>query len=56
VTIRFEERGPQETEITLHHVGFPSQRRCDDHEAGWTGILETLAAVAQRTDARVPGR
>jgi len=45
VTIRFRELGPSETERVLHHQGFPDEVVCNNHEKGWTGILETLATV-----------
>jgi len=45
VTIRFNELGPSETEVVLHHVGFPDATMCSNHEKGWTGILDTLATV-----------
>ncbi len=45
VTIDFVERGPSETEVTLHHVGFPSEEMRGNHEKGWAGILETLGTT-----------
>jgi uncharacterized protein YndB with AHSA1/START domain len=43
VTIDFQEKGPNETEVTLHHVGFPSEESRNNHEGGWGRILDTLA-------------
>ena len=45
VTFDFVERGSSETEVTLHHIGFPSEEMCANHEKGWTGILETLGTT-----------
>jgi len=45
VTIEFRAITPDTTELTLHHVGFPDQTMCDNHEQGWTGIVETLGTV-----------
>jgi uncharacterized protein YndB with AHSA1/START domain len=42
VTIDFKEKSPNETEVTLHHVGFPSEESRTNHEGGWGRILETL--------------
>lgn len=43
VTIDFAERGPNETEVTLHQVKFRSEQARDGHKAGWTTILDALA-------------
>ena len=43
VTIDFKEKSPNETEVTLHHVGFPSEESRTNHEGGWGRILETLS-------------
>ena len=43
VTLDFIERGAQETELTLHHVGLPSEGQRASHEKGWNRIIETLA-------------
>lgn len=42
VTLTFEERGPSETEVTLHHQGFPGEESRNNHEGGWGKILDTL--------------
>ncbi len=42
VTIDFQEKSPNETEVTLHHVGFPNEDSRNNHEGGWTRILDTL--------------
>ena len=43
VTLDFKERGPRETELTLHHVGFSSDAQRASHEKGWNSVIETLA-------------
>lgn len=43
VTLSFAEKGPRETELTLHHTGLPSQESRDNHEGGWTRIVELLS-------------
>lgn len=45
VTIDFTERSPNETEVTLHHVGFPSEEARSNHEGGWGQILEAVSTV-----------
>ncbi len=42
VTIDFKEISPTETELTLHHKGFPSEESRNNHDGGWTTIVETL--------------
>ncbi|MBO6717505.1 MAG: SRPBCC domain-containing protein [Rhizobiaceae bacterium] len=42
VTIDFAERGPNETEVTLHQVKFRSEQARDGHVKGWTVILAEL--------------
>ncbi|MFZ1865353.1 MAG: SRPBCC domain-containing protein [Polyangiales bacterium] len=42
VTIDFQEKGPNETEVTLHHVGLPSEEQRRNHEGGWGAILQKL--------------
>ena len=34
------------TDVTLTHVKFPSEESRDNHNSGWTQILETLSAAA----------
>ena len=43
VTLDFAERGPDQTEVTLHHVGFPNQSARDSHEGGWSEILDMMS-------------
>ena len=31
------------TDLTLHHIRFPSEESRDNHEGGWTAILNTLS-------------
>ena len=42
VTLNFKELGPKETEVTLHHKGFPHEESRDNHQDGWGRILEAL--------------
>ncbi len=46
VTLRFEELGPEQTRLTLHHVGFPSEESRTNHEGGWKQIVELLGKLA----------
>jgi glutathione S-transferase len=43
VTIDFIERGDT-TEVVLRHEGFPAGDERDNHEKGWTAILDKLEA------------
>ena len=43
VTLTFDERGPNETELTLHHIGFPNEESRNNHEGGWSNIVEHLS-------------
>ncbi len=45
VTLDFVEKSANQTEVTLHHVGFPSEDSRNGHQGGWTEILEMLARV-----------
>ena len=45
VTLTFKELGPAETELTLHHEGLPTQESRDNHQGGWTAIVEQLAKL-----------
>jgi uncharacterized protein YndB with AHSA1/START domain len=45
VTITFKELSDSETELTLHHVGFPSEESRNDHKGGWTEIVSKLGRV-----------
>lgn len=42
VTIELTEIGPDETELTLTHEGFPDAEVRDSHNQGWTGCLNRL--------------
>lgn len=46
VTIDFVELSPGETELTLHHVGLPSEESRDNHTGGWTQIVELATTLA----------
>ncbi len=43
VTLDFSEVDGGNTQIDLHHVKFIDEKTRDDHEGGWTGILDALA-------------
>ncbi len=43
VSLTFRELGPSETELTLHHVGFPNEEARNNHKGGWSAIAEALA-------------
>ncbi len=45
VTLTFKELGERETELTLHHAGFPNEESRSNHEGGWTKIAEALSRV-----------
>src|SRR4051812_40062921 len=42
VTLTFKEISKNETELTLHHKGFSSEKEKNGHFGGWSGIVETL--------------
>jgi uncharacterized protein YndB with AHSA1/START domain len=44
VTVELRSRGA-DTELTLTHEGLPDDEACRRHEAGWTSIVEKLAAA-----------
>jgi len=46
VTVEFFARGNQ-TEVVLTHGPFKSQKDHDDHQQGWNGCFDTLAATLQ---------
>lgn len=43
VTLRFVEKGPNECELTLHHVGFIDAQSRNDHDGGWQSIVDLLS-------------
>ncbi len=43
VTLTFKECGPKETELTLYHDGLPNEESRNNHEGGWSSIMEQLA-------------
>jgi uncharacterized protein YndB with AHSA1/START domain len=43
VTIEFHDKG-KETEMVFTHEGFASEESRENHNKGWTGIFEKLAA------------
>ena len=42
VTVRFEARGPRETEVIVVHERIASEAARTGHEAGWIGCLDGL--------------
>ncbi len=42
VTITFEEVAPSQTLLTLRHVGLGTTTARDNHQAGWTRIVQLL--------------
>lgn len=42
LTFRGTDKG---TDVTLHHVRFPSEESRNNHEGGWTAILDALASA-----------
>jgi uncharacterized protein YndB with AHSA1/START domain len=45
VTLTFNELSERETELTLHHVGFPNEESRENHNGGWSSIVEKLAKL-----------
>lgn len=45
VTIDFRAVSDNETELTLHHVGLPTEESRDNHNGGWTRIVEVATKV-----------
>ena len=45
VTIDFKEIAANQTELTLHHVGFPNEEARDNHQGGWGRIVDGLSKV-----------
>ena len=43
ITLTFKELRPNETELTLHHVGFPNEDSRNNHNGGWGSIIEYLS-------------
>lgn len=52
VTLKFKVISENITEINLIHVKFPNEESRDNHEGGWTHILEKLDAVT--TESKTP--
>jgi len=46
VTVEFHARGSS-TEVVLTHASFGSERDRKDHEGGWNGCFDLLAALLQ---------
>ena len=49
VTVRFEARGDATTEVIVEHERIASEELRRDHETGWVGCLEGLAAFVEST-------
>lgn len=45
VTLTFEESGPSETRLTLHHAGFADEGARNSHQGGWDAIIEQLSRL-----------
>lgn len=45
VTLTFKALGSEDTELTLHHVGFPDEKSCENHNGGWDSIVEHLSEL-----------
>lgn len=48
VTLTFHEAGPNRTELELVHDEFLSEEERNNHEEGWLGTLEQLAAYLHK--------
>lgn len=46
VTIDFRDKGPNETEVILHHVGLATEEARKSHEGGWDAILRKLCETS----------
>jgi uncharacterized protein YndB with AHSA1/START domain len=49
VQVEFHERG-SETEVVVTHEGFATERARSEHNAGWIGCLDRLAAIAENAE------
>ncbi len=45
VTLTFVDKGNLETEVTLHHTGLSTEESRDNHNGGWTNILDMLSST-----------
>jgi uncharacterized protein YndB with AHSA1/START domain len=50
VSVEFHERG-SETEVVVTHEGFATERARAEHDAGWIGCLDRLAAIAEQSES-----
>ena len=50
VSVEFHERG-SETEVVVTHEGFATERARAEHNAGWIGCLDRLAAIAEPSES-----
>ena len=49
VQVEFHERG-SETEVVVTHEGFATEKARAEHNAGWIGCLDRLAAIAENSE------
>jgi uncharacterized protein YndB with AHSA1/START domain len=52
VTVDFEDLG-KTTRLTLTHEGFPDQADCDDHNEGWTSLIEKFDRMITQEEIKV---
>jgi uncharacterized protein YndB with AHSA1/START domain len=45
VTIRFNPVSDNKTEVVLTHIRFPSEESRDNHQGGWTNILQAMNSL-----------
>jgi uncharacterized protein YndB with AHSA1/START domain len=48
VTVEFNQKDDETTELRLRHEGLPTEESRDNHAAGWNGALDKLARLVQR--------
>jgi uncharacterized protein YndB with AHSA1/START domain len=47
VTIQFNPVNDNKTEVVLTHIRFPSEESRDNHQGGWTNILQAMNCLAE---------
>lgn len=47
VTVSFEARGKEDTEVTVMHENIPTEAMRDMHQQGWIGCLDGLVAYLE---------
>jgi uncharacterized protein YndB with AHSA1/START domain len=53
VTIDFEDLG-KTTRLTLTHEGFPDQEDADDHNKGWSSMIEKFGRLLEQGKIKTP--